>query len=67
MTKAMVAIYAAALLSMVSALFGIALARLIWAEDLKFTLELKENWDATQRAYEGTIEAQRKQIEMLKK
>lgn len=51
------AIFSAALLAMVGAIFGVCIARLVWADDLRATKALKVHWDGSQYAMEKTIAA----------
>jgi hypothetical protein len=59
MTQAMVAIFAAALLAMVGAFFGVCIARLVWADDLKHAKELRKINDRI-------IATQQKHINLLR-
>ena len=56
------AILAAALLAMVSAGFGVAFARLVWAQDLKQAQQLRLIWDKTEKAMREHIEIQERML-----
>lgn len=60
------AILSAALLAIAGAFFGVCMARMLWAHDLKHTQDLRRIWDRTELAMRGTIELQQRQIETLK-
>ena len=57
------ALFGAMLLSMGGALFGIGVARALWADDLRRTEELKVYWDNSRTAMESTIDSLRRNIE----
>lgn len=57
----------AVLLAMVGAVFGVGLARLLWAEDLQRTQEMAQTWDRTKAAMAATIEAQQRHIGILQR
>lgn len=58
------AFFSAALLAITGALFGVCIARLLWADDLRFTQSLKTNWDGSRKAMEGTIAALQKTVDL---
>jgi hypothetical protein len=55
----------AVLIAIGGALFGISLTRVIWAEDLLRTQELKVIWKKTEMSLEDTIKTQREHIQLL--
>lgn len=62
-----VVIIGASLIAAGGAMFGIAAARIFWAQDLRHALELKVIWDKTRAAMESTISNQSSTIETQKR
>jgi hypothetical protein len=67
-------IIAAAILAMAGAFFGAAVARVIWAEDLRqaqarlnHAQELRKIWDETEASYKEHISILQRHVEELKK
>lgn len=63
MPHASIAVLAAGALAMVSAFFGICIARAVWADDLRHAENLRVSWDKQQASMEETIAAMGKTIE----
>ena len=57
----------AALLVMIGVVFGVLVARAIWAEDLQRTRNLQETWDRTKQSYRGIISSQERTIDAQEK
>lgn len=57
------AIPAAMVLAIAGAFFGVVIARIVWGDDLRHSLELKEYWDKSKTAMEGTIASQQRSIQ----
>lgn len=66
MSVAVFAAFAAAGLAMLSATFGVAMARLVWAEDLKHAQRIDEIRSRTEISLKNTIESLERQIAILK-
>lgn len=60
------AVSAAAVIAMASAMFGVGMARMLWADDLKRARLIDEIRSRTEVHLRGTITALEKQIEILK-
>lgn len=60
------AIFGAALLAMVGAIFGVCIARLLWADDLRHAYSLRETSRKTEDALHSIVQSQSKQIELLR-
>lgn len=61
------AAFGAALLAMAGAVFGVSMARIMWADDLKNAQQIDEIRSRTQSHMEGQIKAQQKTIDILKR
>ena len=61
------AAFGAAGLAMIGAIFGVGMARLIWADDLKHAQKIDEIRSRTETALKGTIESLEQQIVILKR
>lgn len=64
---AQAAIWSALLLAMAGTVFGVCMARLVWADDLKHALRLRELWEQTRTSMEETIKSQQSQIDILRR
>lgn len=42
-------------IAMSSAIFGVLVARMVWADDLRHAQELKSSWDRQKQSYETII------------
>lgn len=66
-------VFAAVVLAMSNAFFGVVMSRMFWAEDLKHVQQLRQSWDRQKNSMESTIgslertiKAQSATIEILK-
>lgn len=60
-------IFGAAALAMVGAFFGLCVARLMWADDLRHAQHLRQIWDESEKAMRETIEIQQRRIEFYER
>lgn len=65
LSAAHLAIFSAAALATVSALFGVFIARAVWADDLKHAQRLRDIWERTYSSMSRTIELQNNTINIL--
>ena len=63
-SPAVFAAFCAAALSMVSAMFGVGMARMLWADDLKHAQSIDEIRSRTEASLRRTIDALQKQLEI---
>ena len=66
-SAAQMAIWSVVLLAMAGCFFGICIARLVWADDLRHTKELRKIWDRTETALRSTIKSPDEIIDILKR
>lgn len=65
-SAALLAIWSSVVLAMAGSFFGVCLARLLWAEDLKFAKHIDEIRSRTAVARESIIKTQAETIAILK-
>jgi hypothetical protein len=61
---AQAAILGAVLLAIGSSAFGVGIARMTWADDLRRSRELRAIWDKSEKAMRSTIDSQKRTIEI---